>query len=744
MKKTYCSVRNRKDFERVHRPDMTVVGGGMAGVAAAVTGARLGLKTLLVQNRFCLGGPASIECDSDADGGLVCGASEWTTRDARETGVIEDMRLTGEFLFVNGWRNYWSQMLRDLCEAEPNLTLLLNTEVYGVEMKGTRIVKLTARTIGSDLTHFIFPGTVIDSSGDSFVGFEAGAEFRMGREAKSEFNERLAPEQSDECTLGSSLYFRAVDLGHPVPFIPPPWACRFEDETPFIGRGHKNFEKGYWWLECGGDMNTIGDNEEIYRKLLAILYGIWDHIKNHGDHGAENYAINWIAGFPGKRESRRLIGDYILRESDILENRKFDDAVTYGGGNVDLHPIQGFFSGNTPCGPEHGILSPGLYQIPLRCLYSRNIENLLMAGRNISASHVAFSSTRLMATCSAGGQAAAGAAFLMKKYHLAPREIDAGHIPELRRILYRVDHTVPGIDIRDETNLCGGAKAVVSSSMPLELREVEGRETFSEETPFSAQSFVAANAGVDSVFFRFDNPFTEPKTVTAELVRQKKMYEFTTGEVLAKAEAEVGNGNAVEAEFRLHAQIEPGTRYYIRLTGPNGLGVCYARCYLPGVYKARKIMAGWPPKGDNMNLCGRFLPEQRPFEAANLLSTHNRGGDHLSAWISDPAKGFPQTAEIIFPEKKSCGCVELIFDTNLDALNIYAIQEECVRDYLLEGIRDGKTAVLAEISGNYLRFRKHIFEPRLLDGLRLTVKASNGAPSARVYQIRAYSVETIE
>ncbi|OQA84299.1 MAG: FAD dependent oxidoreductase [Lentisphaerae bacterium ADurb.Bin242] len=744
MKKSYCSVKNKKDFERIHRPDLAVVGGGMAGVAAAVTGARLGLKTVLVQNRFCLGGPASIECDCDADGGLVCGASEWMTRDARETGVIEDMRLTGESLFVSGWRNYWSQMLRDLCEAESNLTLLLNTEVYDVETEGSRITKLTARTIGSDLTHFIYPETVIDSSGDSFVGFEAGAEFRMGREAKSEFNERLAPAESDECTLGSSLYFRAVDVGHPVPFVPPPWAYKFEDETPFVSRGHWDFKKGYWWLECGGDMNTIRDNEEIYRKLLAILYGIWDHIKNHGNHGAENYAINWIAGFPGKRESRRLIGDYILKESDILENRNFDDAVTYGGGNVDLHPIQGFFSGNTPAGPEHGILSPGLYQIPLRCLYSRNIDNLLMAGRNISASHVAFSSIRLMATCSAGGQAAAGAAFLMKKYGVPPREIDRKHIPELRRVLYRVDHTVPGVDIEDAANLCNGAKAAASSSMPLECREVDGREILSDKTPYSAQSFVAANNRIDSAFFRFDNPSADSKTVTAELVRQEKMYEFTTGEVLAKAEAEIGVGTAVEAEFRLRAEVEPGKRYYIRLTGTGGLSVCYARCYLPGVYKARKIAAGWPPKGDNRNLCCRFQPEQRPFEAENLLNTHNRGGDHLSVWISDPAKGFPQTAEIVFPEKKSCGCVELVFDTNLDAVNIYSLQEECVRDYRLEGVCDGKPVALAEVSGNFLRFRKHIFQPLMLDGLRLTVNASNGAPSARVYQIRAYAKGEIE
>ena len=318
------------------------------------------------------------------------------------------------------------------------------------------------------------------------------------------------------------------------------------------------------------------------------------------------------------------------------------------------------------------------------------------------------------------------------------------HIPELRKILYRVDHTLPGIDIEDNENLCRGAKVTASSSMPLEIREVYGSEVFSEACTYSAQSFVAANSKIDSAFFLLNNKSGETKIIAAELVRQKKMYEFTTGEVMARAEAEVGSGLAVEAEFKFNAEVEPGKRYYIRFSGSDGLEACYGQTYLPGVYKARKLMMGWPPKGDNMNLCCRFQPEQRPFEAENILNTHNRGGDRFSAWISDPAKGFPQTAEIVFAEKKLCGCVELVFDTNLDAINIYSLQKECVKDYVLEGICNGKSVVLAEIAGNYLRFRKHTFEPRLLDGLRLTVKSANGVPSARVYQVRAYRKGEIE
>jgi hypothetical protein len=224
---------------------------------------------------------------------------------------------------------------------------------------------------------------VLDCSGDSFVAFKAGASFRHGREGKKEFNERLAPVEPDNFTLGSSLYFRAVDVGHPVKFKAPEWAEKITDDM-LKTRGHSDCRKGYWWIECGGELDTICDNELIHKKLLAIVYGVWDHIKNGGDHNADNYAIEWISSIPAKRESRRIMGDHILTEGEILSHATFPDGVVHSGGNVDIHPLKGIFSGNTPCGEEHGILSPGLYQIPLRCLYSKDIDNLMMAGRNIS------------------------------------------------------------------------------------------------------------------------------------------------------------------------------------------------------------------------------------------------------------------------------------------------------------------------------------------------------------------------
>ena len=733
------SQKRKKERTRICEVDLAVIGGGMAGTSAAVTAARLGLKTVLIQNRPCLGGPASTECDSDSDGHLIVGGSNWTTRDARETGAIEEFRLTQEDRWQKGWRNSFSQVLRDICLAEKNLTLLLNTEFYDLVMEEDRIVQISAKTLGSDLIRIVRAPVFLDCSGDGELGYAAGAEFRMGREAKAEFGETLAPETADSSVLGSSIYFRAIDTGKPVAFTPPPWAAKISEEM-FVGRPHSKVDRGYWWLECGGDMDTVTENEEIYQNLLSILYGVWDHIKNGGDHGAENYALEWISPIPAKRESRRLIGNYILTESDILTNRRFDDTVAYSGGNVDIHPKRGFFSGNAPCGPEHGYLSPGIYHIPYRCIYSKNISNLLMAGRNISVSHVALSSSRMMGTCSLLGQAAAGAAYLCRKYKTVPSMLE-NRIGELQQILYRVDHTIPGVTVSDPDNLCSGAAVKVSSSRTLKLEKNEFSEPAvtlyeGKMTPL-AIAFPSSESRIDSVEFFLENPGTTVQKVAAELVQEEAMYDFENGTVISRSEISAAPGFKGFAEFSLNVDVVPGKRYYIRLCGSPELNVFLEECYLPGVWRSR-VKLGWPPQGDNKNLCVRFHPEQRLFEEENLLSTANRGGRGNSIWISDPVQSLPQSAEIRFQKTSVCSCVELIFDTNLDHINIYDYQKECVKDYRLEGIIGDQVVALATVTENYLRFRKHEFPEMNLDGIRLTVTGTRGDPSVRVYQIRAY------
>ncbi|MDD3927792.1 MAG: FAD-dependent oxidoreductase, partial [bacterium] len=377
--------------------DLVVIGGGVTGVVSAIAASRLGVKTLLIHNRPVLGGVSSQECIANANGNHVVGASEHVNRNARETGIIEELRLEARYLAANGWSQHWSIVLLDFCEREENLTLLLNTEAYNVEMEGANIRSVTARTIGSGITVEAYAPLFIDCSGDSFLAFNAGAEYRMGREGRDEFGEELAPEKADTKTMGSSIIFKALDTGSPIAFKAPAWAYKIESDDDLPYRIHHNYRSGWWWLEYGGELDTIADNEEIYRTLLSVLYGIWDHVKNGGGHDADNYVIDWVSTITGKRESRRLMGDVILSQHDVVNHTEFPDAVAYGGWPIDIHPPEGVFGKSHP-GSTPPFIFPGIYRIPYRCLYSRNVDNLLMAGRNISVTHVALGTTRVTAT----------------------------------------------------------------------------------------------------------------------------------------------------------------------------------------------------------------------------------------------------------------------------------------------------------------------------------------------------------
>ena len=713
-----------------HEADLLVVGGGVAGTVAAIAAARRGLKTVLVQNRPVLGGPSSSECSCNSDGACINGAQEYVNRNARECGILEEMKLEAYYRRANGWEQHWSLVLREWAEREPDLTLLLNTEAYEVTMDGSRITSVTARTLGSETTHRIIAQAYLDCSGDSFLGAAAGAEFRMGREARDEFGESLAPEKADKKTMGSSIAFRAIDLGHPVPFTAPPWAMKItgDDDLPY--RVHTNPKQGYWWLEYGGELDTIADNEEIYRKLLSILYGVWDHVKNGGEHNAANYAINWVSSIPGKRESRRLVGDYILDQNDLTGHPDFPDTVAYGGWPIDIHPPEGVFGKGHPGSPPPFIF-PGTYPIPFRCLYSRNVDNLLMAGRNISVTHVALGSTRVMATCAVCAQAAAAAAVLMLKYRVSPREVGERHIRELQTLLAEDDSVLPILPIPVK-----GLEAAASASSELTLLMPEPTSSEPLTAPEKntkdpcdvppadrrrVQMFVVSENILETVRIRLETGDGAPDSIEAELLDD-------AGNAIATAPAPAVSGIA---EFHFHAKTVPGRRYAVRLPQVPGVSVCLHRRYLPGL--SRKLDGCYL---DNDNWCFETVPPLRIYPAENAVNGLARpGADAPNLWISAP--GMPQWLELDFGSPKSIGKVELIFDTNLDKPRYCGVPDECVRDYEIQYLRNGRWETLMKITGNHQRRRLHSFDPVETEKLRLVVTATNGDPCARVYEFRA-------
>lgn len=441
--------------------DLVVVGGGMSGVCATLAAARNGLRVVLLQDRSVLGGNASSEVKMHIVGADCHGYRPG----ARESGLIEELRL--EDAVRNPHRSYsqWDLLLYEKVKLEPNVTLLLDTACVGCETDPAtgEIRAVTALRNSTEETFRIASRFFADCSGDSRLGREAGADSRKGREDRAEHGESLAQESADPCTLGSSILFTGRRHATPQPFRAPSWIRKFTKDD-LIHRPIHSYEYGYWWFEWGGHLDTIADSETIRHELLRIVLGIWDYVKNSGDHpDSANWALDWIGSLPAKRESRRLLGPHILAQADLQEGTLFPDAVAYGGWAIDLHPPRGIDEKDgPPYTPTH---LDSLFTVPLRSLFSRNVPNLLFAGRNISATHVAFASTRVMATCAVMGQAVGTAAAVARARGISLRAL-ADDPSGLQQRLLKDDAFLPGVRADDPGDLARSARVTASSEQP--------------------------------------------------------------------------------------------------------------------------------------------------------------------------------------------------------------------------------------------------------------------------------------
>ncbi len=447
-----------------HEFDVCVIGGGMAGICAAIASARNGAKTALVHDRPVYGGNASSEVRM-----WICGAHG---KHNKETGLLEEIQLENQYR--NSSLNYsvWDSVLYGKVHFQPNLTPFLNCSVTDAETDGDRIVSVKAWQLTSQTWHTIHAKTFIDCSGDSILAAVTPAEFRTGREARHEFDEDIEPAEADAKTMGNTLLIQLRRCEDAQPFTPPRWAYKFTRPEDLPNRMSGVQAHNFWWLEIGGLVDTIRDAESIRDELMKITYGVWDYIKNYAPERetAANWAIEWFGALPGKRENRRYVGDHILTQNDVRSGT-FEDIVAYGGWSMDDHHPAGLYY---PGRPTIFHPAPSPYGIPYRSLYSRNISNLLCAGRNISVTHAALSSTRVMATCAIIGQAAGTAAALCTKYNCAPRSLSSGErLRELQRTLMDDDCWLPGL-LRPSGALAQGARlAAEGQNGPLLLDGME-------------------------------------------------------------------------------------------------------------------------------------------------------------------------------------------------------------------------------------------------------------------------------
>ena len=426
--------------------DLCVVGGGMAGICAAIAAAREGVRVVLMQERPVLGGNASSEIRM-----WVCGAHG---ENNRETGIIEEIAL--ENLRRNPTKNFyvWDTVLYDFVQKEKNITLLLNCTCMDAEVetgefphgRDRRIRSVTGYQMTTQRFIEVQADFFADCSGDSILAPLTGALYREGREGKDDFKEPTYVESPDNLHMGMTCLIQGRQTERPVPFTAPDFATKLSasDFTHRVPRLYSSWEN-FWYLELGGNRDAIGDTEEVAKDLRALSLGTWDHVKNSGLYDADNWELEFFAFLPGKRESRRMVGEYTITANDLLENTGFPDAIAYGGWPIDDHYPDGFYHEGHP---NTNILPEKPYSIPYRALYSRNVDNLFFAGRNISMTHMAMSSMRVMATCALLGQAVGTAAAIATHEHLTPHGVFLHRVSELQERLMDADCFLPALERR--------------------------------------------------------------------------------------------------------------------------------------------------------------------------------------------------------------------------------------------------------------------------------------------------------
>lgn len=555
--------------------DVVVVGGGMAGFCAAIAAARNGAKTALIHDRPVLGGNASSEVRLH-----ICGASANMLKpDLSEGGIVHELMLENKRLNDNHNFSIWDAVLLEATSQEKNLTLYLNTAMMDAVSENGAVRHILCYQLTTERHLRITARYFVDCTGNGSLCAFAGAEFRTGGEPRAEFNEPHALEEGHNGRMGNTLLFKAEDRGENTPFTPPVQITHFTEEQlryrkhcaavpkelaeklspEEMVRLYDGFcpDYGYWWIEIPGQKeNIIEEYEQIRDQLVRALYGVWDHIKNGGEHGADNYALHWVGMLPGMRESRRIECDYMLNECDVLEGRSFPDAVAYGGWPVDDNRFGLFAFDHVPA-ETYGV--PDSYDIPYRSYCVKDFSNLFVGGRCMGASRLGMASTRVMGTCAIGGQAIGTAAALLclaQKDNV--RDIDMNGLQQqllkddcwLRRI-----SNADGSDLARKAVITASGEAqgypaanVISGvSRRVGDQQHQWRSAPSDAFPQWLQLKLPEAAKVKTVQLTFDSNFELEKKITMSSRRQRQQVAGVPAELVKDYDVSLLLGDQVVA-----------------------------------------------------------------------------------------------------------------------------------------------------------------------------------------------------
>ncbi len=395
--------------------DLVVIGGGYAGISSALSAARLGCRVALLQDRPVLGGNGSSEVRVWAQGLIRRGAfprlgeivEEFADSAKKSPGVAEE---------------FGDQRKEQVVRAEPNIELFLNTHAWKVDVEGTRIAAVWAQDTRSGQEYVFRSQSFADCTGHAVIGFLAGADWEMTPEKR----------------MGMSNMWRWEEAETDVEFPATPWALDLEmDDFPYPREHHAE-----WFWESGFNQDPIRDAEAIRDWNLRAAYGAFQAMKNRGGREQHRRAqLSWMAFIGGQRESRRLMGDMILSQEDVVTKTVFPDGLVPSTWSIDLHVANPEFADKFPENPfisvaefDHRVDRERGYPIPYRCFYSRNIDNLFMAGRCISVTHEALGTVRVMKTCGMMGEVVGKAASLCAIHRCTPREVYSQYLSELQEL----------------------------------------------------------------------------------------------------------------------------------------------------------------------------------------------------------------------------------------------------------------------------------------------------------------------
>ena len=760
--------------------EVLVIGSGVAGVCAAIQTARAGCKTLLIEKDEVLGGNSGPNL-----GVHVSGAHSYHPY-ASETGVCgeleEEAAWTHAKMNTHGWhyniaRQWESVMQRKL--EESGVTVLKRHYAKMPIVEGRRITGVIVEDTGTfrakriNVSHF-----VIEASGDGQIAALAGATFRMGREGRSETGERSAPEKADKITMGASMTMVVHKSDRRVKFVPPPGTPEWQPSDLSHARLFKPGDCLYshsawrpeadlcfiWPTETGGQLDTIKDDDQIYAELLKQCYSVWDHIKNKA-HAKEsqNWDLIWISPKAGKRESRRFIGDYVLTQDDVEAAREFPDRVAYGGYFVDVHE---------PVGTRAKVVcysTPPLYSIPYRSLYSKDFDNLFLAGRLVSVTHLALGTVRLMKTGGVAGEAVGVAAGLCKKHNFTPRKLYASHVRELQQQLLRKDATILNLKNEDPDDLARTATVTATSESLFECTEAadfqpldvpRGVILYDWPQDLDQLDFSLRNTTGRAIEVPFEIRLYKPEQKWKDGEDYRKYYwgrdlRLEKFRVVAEGRVPVqpneSGWTAVKFSPKVQLPAKDPTSDDERcliLLGPAP-GVEWGRQAAPVDFMKRCWREGDALKVAPEQHLLKVRPRPAYGEAANIINGFNRRFSTcpVNMWISRRGEPLPQSLTLDFGAPRTFTTVHLTFDTlcciytempiNCDQ----RVSPMCVKDYSLESWDGVAWRSILTVEGNYNRFRIHTFPPVTSQKLRVTVRSVHDPAkyTARIYEVRVYN-----